>query len=301
MSASTPEILTRRFRDKPLAFEPGTKWAYSNSGYVLSGRIIESVSGQRYGDFLQHELFGPLGMTATAVDSATEIIPRRVAGYERMSTGLKNARIMDLSNRFATGNLVSTTEDLLRWQLGLFGGQVLSNASLEKMTSPGLNHYGMGLFVQTINGRKMIYHSGGVAGFNTYMSFHPDRTISVIVLGNQSGATPDKIGKLLDEVAEGQIVQLPSERTEIIVPVEVLQRYVGNYRLSDGWRFSVTREGNQLFLQGQGQRNGPIYPETETKFFRKGADVEYEFLCDGNQAVTGVILHQDGDFKGVRE
>lgn len=299
MTVSTPAVLTERFRKKPLDFNPGTKWAYSNSGYVLLGRIVERVSGEKLAEFLDQNIFKPLGLVATGQDSNTEIVLRRAAGYVRTSTGLKNARFIELSNRYAAGDLCSTTDDLMRWQLGIFGGHVLSSASLEKMITPVMNNYAMGLFVTKNGDKKVISHSGGIAGFNTYMSYHPNAKISVIVLGNENGAAPEKIGRLLDVVAEGGTVQLPSERVEIVVPAEVLQRYVGTYRLADGWKFAVTREGDRLFLQGQGQAKGQIFPESETKFFRKSSDAEFEFTCDSTYAVTGVILHQDGDFKGV--
>jgi CubicO group peptidase (beta-lactamase class C family) len=298
---ATREELVARFRDKPLDFEPGTKWAYSNSNYVLLGYMIERASGQKYAQFLQENIFRPLGMAESGYDSSAEVLPHRATGYQLTASGIQNAKWFEMSNGDAAGALYSTTEDLLRWQRGLFGGKVLTSASLQTMIAPFLNDYAFGLYVHTNGGRTLINHSGGNPGFNSYLAYYPDNRISVIVLGNQHSRAPDRMGAYLGTLAEGGTVQLPSERTEIEVPIEVLQRYVGKYRLKDGWEFKVTVDGKQIFVQGINQKKVPIFPESETTYFRKGADVVFEFVCESNGTVTGVILHQDGDFPGVRE
>jgi len=297
---TTPQKLVDRFRDKPLDFEPGAKWEYSNSNYVLLGYLIQRLSGETYPDYLNDKIFKPLGMADSGYDSSADLLTHRAAGYQPTWKGLKNAKWIEMSNRHSAGALYSTTGDLWKWQKGLFGRKVLAEASLKQMTTPFLNDYAFGLFIKTVEGRKLYSHSGGISGFNSYLGFYPDTQVTVVVLGNLNGASPDTIGGFLGTLACGGTVQLPSERTEVAVPSDVLQRYVGKYRLSDGWGFTVTRDGDQLFLQGAGQQRGPIYPESESKFFRKGADVEFEFIVDA-QTVKGVILHQDGDFSGVRE
>jgi CubicO group peptidase (beta-lactamase class C family) len=157
---TTPEKLVARFRDKPLAFEPGAKWSYSNSGYVLLGYLIEKTSGQSYATFVQENIFAPLGMKDTGYDSNSKIIPHRAAGYTPSKDGPVNAGFIHMSIPFSAGSLYSTTEDLLRWELGLFGGKVLSRASLDKMTTPFKDDYAFGLSVHTTDGHKVIGHGG---------------------------------------------------------------------------------------------------------------------------------------------
>jgi CubicO group peptidase (beta-lactamase class C family) len=119
----TPEKLVEWFRDKPLEFEPGTKWNYSNSGYVLLGYLIEKISGQSYSDFVQQNIFMPLGMKDSGYDSNSAIIAHRAAGYTPGKNGPVNAGFVHMSIPFSAGALYSTTEDLLRWEQGLFGGK----------------------------------------------------------------------------------------------------------------------------------------------------------------------------------
>ncbi len=133
---TTPEKLVARFRDKPLDFQPGEKWNYSNSGYVLLGYLVEKISGQSYKDFVQENIFKPLGMNDSGYDSNSAIILHRAYGYTPGPNGPVNAGYIDMSIPFSAGALYSTTHDLLRWEQGLFGGKLLSAASLKKMTTP---------------------------------------------------------------------------------------------------------------------------------------------------------------------
>jgi len=120
----TPDKLV--FNDKPLIFQPGQQWAYTNLGYIVLGYLIERVSGQTYEDFVQKNLFKPLGMNDSGLFSFVTVIPQRASGYWPGSNGMENADRPDARIGFSAGSLYSTTEDLLRWEEGLFGGRLLS-------------------------------------------------------------------------------------------------------------------------------------------------------------------------------
>ncbi len=212
--ATTPQQLVDRFKNKPLDFEPGSKWSYSNSGYVLLGYIVEKVSGESYQHFLQENIFTPLEMKDSGYDSNRAVIPHRVSGYTPGPSGIENAGFINMTIPFSAGSLYSTTEDILRWHRGLFGGKILSVASLKEMTTPFRNDYAMGLMVQTRNGRRVIWHGGGIEGFNTAESYWPNEKLSVIVLANLNGQAPDEIANDLAAVVHGERVTLSSEREE---------------------------------------------------------------------------------------
>ena len=169
--AATPEQLVARFRDKPLEFPPGEKWNYSNSGYVLLGYLIEKITQQSYRQFVQENIFDPLGMKDSGYDSNSEIILHRASGYTPGPNGITNAGYIDMTIPLSAGALYSTTKDLLRWEQGLMSGKLLSPASLQKMTTPLKNDYAFGLGVHTSNGHKLIDHGGGIEGFNTLLAY----------------------------------------------------------------------------------------------------------------------------------
>jgi CubicO group peptidase (beta-lactamase class C family) len=305
LQAMTPQQLVDWFRDKPLEFEPGTKWNYSNSGYVLLGYLIEKISGQSYAEFVQQNIFTPLGMKDSGYDSNSAIIERRAAGYSPGKNGPENAGFVNMTVPLSAGALYSTTEDLLRWEQGLFGGKLLSLASLAKMTTPFKNDYAFGLGVSSANGHKIIAHNGGIQGFNTSLAYYPGDKLVVAVLGNLNGGAPDQIASSLGKVALGEQVVLPAERKEITLPPSSLEKYVGSYELAFPGQtvpLVVTLEEGKLLAKLGQQPKFPIFAESETLFFYKAVDAQLEFTKNDKGEITGLVLHQNGhDTKAVKK
>ncbi|WP_226019037.1 serine hydrolase [Novosphingobium sp. FKTRR1] len=186
-------------------FEPGTDWAYSNTAYVLLGLVIEKITGEAYAAHVKRRLFEPAGLTRTSVDSAAEIVPDRVSGYTShpgSATEFDNAAYISMTYPGAAGAMRSTSEDLCRWHLALFGGKIIKPTSLEEMLKPGLLKngqlpevsrgpgpkkplkYGFGLGISELDGRKMIAHSGGIPGFASLLTTLPDDHITVATIAN---------------------------------------------------------------------------------------------------------------------
>jgi len=281
-------------RDKPLDFAPGEKMSYSNSGYLVLGYVIERVTGASYEQFVTENIFTPLGMKDSGYDSNTAIIPRRAAGYTPSASGPVNAGFIHMSIPHAAGALYSTTGDLLRWEQGLFGGKVISAASLTKMTTPFKNDYAFGLTVQMASGRKVIQHGGGIEGFNTFLAYYPDSKVTLAVLANINGQAPGQIAAKLGELAHGGTIQTTSERKEISLPVATLSKYVGTYELGPGANMMIRLAGDHLTTQLTGQQQFPIFAESETKFFLKAVDAQVEFFMDASGAVTHAVMYQNG-------
>jgi CubicO group peptidase (beta-lactamase class C family) len=281
-------------RDKPLDFAPGEKMSYSNTGYLVLGYAIEQITGGSYEKFVTDNIFAPLGMKDSGYDSNTAIIPRRAAGYAPSPAGPVNAEFVHMSIPHAAGALYSTTEDLLRWEQGLFGGKLISAASLAKMTTPFKNDYGFGVIVQTANGRKVVAHGGGIEGFNTFLAYYPDTKTTVAVLANLNGNAPDQIATKLADLAHGRTVTLTSERKEITLPASTLSKYVGTYELAPGVNMLIRLAGDHLTTQLTGQQQLPIFAESERKFFLKVVDAQVEFFLDPNGAVTHGVMYQNG-------
>ena len=198
---ATMEKTLALIRSKPMQFAPGEKYAYSNSGYILLGHVVERASGARYEDFLRENILAPLGMRDTGYDANAAILPHRASGYTARGGPMRNAAHIDMTVPHAAGALYSTTGDLLRWQEALFGGRVLRPESLARMLTPSLEDYGFGVIVRSRNGRRCVEHGGGIDGFNAFMAYYPDRRVAVIVLGNLNGDAPNKLAVDLAEAA----------------------------------------------------------------------------------------------------
>jgi CubicO group peptidase (beta-lactamase class C family) len=271
----TPDKLV--FNDRPLNFQPGEQWEYTNLGYIVLGYLIERISGQTYESFIQENIFKPLGMNDSGLMTFVNIIPRRASGYWPGSNGIENAdRSFDTRLGFSSGSLYSSTEDLLRWEEGLFGGRVLSTPSLRKMTTPFKSDYACGLHVNRVNGHLMVEHDGNNVGFNSDMAYYPEDRIAVIVLANLNGTAIGEMTKALAAVAHGETPPVPSIHREISLTKEVLARYAGTYQFPH-YALKMVPEGNHLLVEFDNGGTLPVFPESETKFFSKPWPIQFEF------------------------
>jgi CubicO group peptidase (beta-lactamase class C family) len=186
--STTPEQTIVRFKDKPLDFQPGEKWNYSNSGYVLLGYIIEQVSSQSYEMFMQQNIFDPLQMTNTGYDHNDDSL---ATGYTGMDSHWEQPDYIDMTLPYAAGGLYSTVEDLYRWDQALYTEQLVSQESLELMFTPyvktaftGLS-CGYGWFVGEMNNHQAVSHGGGIDGFVTEIRRYIDDNATIIILSNR--------------------------------------------------------------------------------------------------------------------
>lgn len=186
---------------RPLRFPPGSKWEYSNMGYVLLGLIIHEVSGQFYGDFLAERIFRPLGMSTTRIINEAAIIPNRAAGYERDSAGTveNQAWVAPRINTTADGSLYFTVRDLARWDLGLRNGTLFTPAELERIRTPmrlrdgRSTGYGFGWVVGEVSGHRVMEHGGSWQGFKTHVLRYPEDGLTVVALANAGWADPGEV------------------------------------------------------------------------------------------------------------
>jgi len=293
---ATPQQLLARFRDRPLDFPPGQGWAYSNSGYVLLGLLIEKLSGQSYAEFLRQNLFEPLGMKDSGYDSGAAVIPRRASGYRLDHGAVAPALYRDQSTLYAAGGLYSTTHDLLRWNLALYGERLLPPAWLKKMLTPNAQQAGLGLMVVPVEDHLVYEHGGGIDGAHTMMSYDPQSHVTVIVLSNLQDADVVGLAAELAAVARQETVVLPAERREISVPPETLARYAGTYAFAPGFDIVFTVENGQLMGQATGQQKYPATAETAAVFQFKVNGAEVEFFGQVHDPADSLVLHQNGQY-----
>ena len=160
----------------------------------------------------------------------------------------------------SAGALYSTTEDLLRWEQGLFGGKLISPASLKKMTTPFKNDYGFGLGIRTVNGQEQIEHGGGIEGFNTMLAYYPAEKLTVVVLANLNGAAPEEIVADLHNIAVGGTVVLTSERQVVKLDPKIFDGYVGSYQFGAELHPEDHAGGRSFHYPGNRARTGRDIP-----------------------------------------
>ena len=288
---TTAELLAE-YKSKPLDFAPGEKNSYSNSGYHLLGAIIEKVSGKSYADFLQENIFTPLGLKQTGYDMPKSMIKYRAAGYSREGDGLVNAAYLDMLIPYAAGSLYSTTLDLLTWEQALNTDKLLTVKSREEMFTPFKNNYAYGWGVGKRFERNSMSHSGGIYGFSAYIVRYPDDKVTVVVLSNVQNMVSGNVANALSAIAFGAKYELPKERISITLPPNVLDQYVGEYDLNPSLKLTVTLENGSLMLKIPSQPAFQMFPESEKVFFLKTAEVTITFVKDASGKVTQLLFQQ---------
>lgn len=198
--AYTEDDLVKFAYGLTLEFAPGSRWNYSNTGYVMLGALARKVSGRFYGDVLREEVFLPLDMRAARVITEADIVPHRAAGYQLEGGELKNQDwVSPELNTTADGSLYLSLRDMVAWDAGLRARQVLRPETWAQVFAPvRLNSgktypYGFGWDLSTFAGRPAQRHSGGWQGFATYIARYPDADLSIIVLANLAQGNPGRI------------------------------------------------------------------------------------------------------------
>ena len=202
LDVTEDEVLKAAAR-RPLSFQPGEQYAYSNTNYHLLAMIVRKVTGKSYGEFLRERIFAPLAMDQTRVISLSDIIPNRAAGYRRERGSLRNGEfVAPTILGYGGGGLRSTVLDLAKWDAALYTEKLLKQSSLEQMwTRAKLNSgkptgYGFGWGIGEVRGHRCLSHTGSHAtGFATAICRFVDDKVTVIALTNCNGASPSGIAQ----------------------------------------------------------------------------------------------------------
>jgi len=283
-------------KKEPLEFPPGEKYSYSNSNFALAGAIIEKVTGQEYEKFLRETILIPLGLNHTGVINNTKVIPGLVNGYELTDGQIRKAGLMSYSYLHAAGGLCTNIDDLAKWNSALFGGQIISRASLVECLTPNkLNNgqssgMGIGWFVDTLYGRPYLYHGGGIYGFVNHTLFLPEENLYVAVLRNFINRSTDtrRIAEAIAGIVLGEDV--PGKATKIVsLSPEQLSRYVGLYKFDDDSVRRIMLIDGRLYYGIDENRKVEIFPESLTRFHQPGGRVQLEFQFDGRGEVVSMV------------
>ncbi|MGH8062662.1 MAG: serine hydrolase [Pseudoxanthomonas sp.] len=261
-TVSTAQLIDTFKNEKP-DFAPGEGWKYNNSGYVLVGAVIEAASGMPWHAWLKKSFFDPLGMKHTGYgDEAVAVIPGHVMGYTLKDDKWAVAMYLSMTQPHAAGALVSTVDDLLRWNRALHEGKVLKADSYRQMITPvgkaADEHYGFGISHETFRGTDMLQHGGGIFGFSTFLLYLPAEDLTVAVLHNADSGLPSGIGvEMLARMLAAQAIGKPyPQKKAIAIDAATLKEYEGVYRIDKDAARVVRVVDGKLTSQRTG---GPAY------------------------------------------
>ena len=212
-----------RVAGKPLVFAPGSQWSYCNTGYVLLGRILELLSHETYRHYVQTHFFDRLGMKQSFFVADETRLPNMSEGYHHKDGRFERAVPIHDSFGWSAGNIVSTLDDLMKWDAALAGGQVVSEKSYAEMTTPfqtsarGSAEYGFGLFVDSVEGQPRIGHTGGAFGFTTADELFVRQRVRIIAFTNDGDDKPEP-GEVITTAVFNQL--FPKIAAQALRPAE---------------------------------------------------------------------------------
>ncbi len=301
---STAQLIDS-FKDEKPDFAPGDGWHYNNSGYVLLGAVIEAASGQPWHAYLDEAFFKPLGMAHTGYGKDTDaVIPGHVGGYTRNGEQWAQARYLSMTQPHAAGALVSTVDDLLKWNRALHEGKVLKEASYRAMVTPigkaADNDYGFGIFTGTLRGEPQLQHGGGIFGFSSYLLYLPGSDTTVAVLYNADAGRPGMLGtgRIANVLAAHAIGKPYPETKPIDVDVATLGQYEGVYRIDEGSARVVRVTDGRLTSQRTGGNAFPLVPIAVDTFLFENSFSRVVFERDGEGAVVAMRFFPEDEGDG---
>jgi len=311
----TPKQIIKYFDYKPLEFKPGTKYNYSNSGYVLLAYLIEQVTGKTYQQYIKENVIDRAGLKHTLFAHEHTIVPNRVEGYTRDNGFFENREYQTASLAYGCGDLMSTTEDLYLWNKALLNYQLVSKEMLEKAFTPyklknGSNTtYGYGWFIDNTFGNKRIHHEGQVSGFSALETYYPEKDVYVSILTNQlSGEDKtdftDKRFRLFNSIF--QLALGKSLEKEVIISDSLLDEYVGSYSaiLNKKDTLKIYKENGKLYadLSNKTGRHMVMQPLSETTFLWPDVmriRTTVEFIKE-NGKVSKAITTQEKKYEWIK-
>jgi CubicO group peptidase (beta-lactamase class C family) len=289
---SLSEVLGR-IRGKSLDFAPGTRFAYSNSNYVLLGAIIEKLSGQSYGKFVEERIFVPLNMGNTAYGGHERAAAMRAKGYEADDGKFSKPRTVPISLVHAAGGVVSSVDDLARWDAAVSSGKLLKAESWQRVfTAVPPASYGYGWSIGKLQGAQEYSHGGSIYGYTSFVARLPEQGLYVAVLANASGDVPvEALARRIEAVAMGK--PLPDYR-RIALAKGALEEFSGSYRTDDGVVRTVKRDGDHLVIERNGGRKVDVYPYADNAFVTETL-AQAEFVRDQQGRVVELLLTSNGN------
>ena len=274
------------FKNESMDFDPGTNYRYSSSGYVLLGYIIEKVSGMSYEEYLSSTIFNPISLNNTSYDHSEQVIQNRASGYRGNRGNYKNADFINMTLPYAAGSLMSTAEDLFRWNQALKSQKIVSAQTLEKAYSPFIltsgrrNLHGFGWEIGYVQDIKAVKHSGRINGFISYALYVPKKDIYVVILTNSEDVqNVEQTATKLAAMAMGK----PYKRSETRVSTAELESLNGVYQNEYGVKKIIRLEDDSLFFFDRGRTKNRLVPTEKNSFFMQHNLATFSIERKGDQ------------------
>jgi CubicO group peptidase (beta-lactamase class C family) len=292
-----PEEIIEKNKALPMEFAPGTKWNYNNSGYIMLGYIIEKVSGKTYAEYLQENFFTPLGMTSSYYGDDTKIIKNRASGYQPGEGGTVNADYLSMTLPYAAGSIMSTVDDLYKWNRALHSYKLVRKETLDmahtsyKLADGKPVGYGYGWSLSELQGSRSIEHGGGINGYLSYALYLPEEDLFVALLSNSNGQAPEFSSLKMAAIAIGK----PLKTTELKLDEAALNEYQGIYVNEAGKEARIVLNEGKLSAVRPGGSRRIMIPVERDMFLIENSFTSVKFSRDAAGKLILATFDDRGD------
>lgn len=299
----TPMEIIEKNKALPMEFAPGTEWNYNNSGYILLGYIIEKVSGKTYAEYLQENFFTPLGMTGSYYGDNTKIIKNRASGYQPGEGGTVNADYLSMTLPYAAGSIMSTVDDLYRWNRALHSYKLVKKETLDmahttyKLADGKPVGYGYGWSLSELQGSRTIEHGGGINGYLSFAVYLPDEDVFVALLSNSNGKAPEFNSLRMAAIATGK--PLPS--TELKLSEEAMMEFTGIFTDEEGTERAITLDEGSLKSSRQGGTMRKLIAVEKDKFLFENSFTSLKFNRDASGKIISATFNDRGNLSELKK
>ncbi|MFL5522826.1 MAG: serine hydrolase domain-containing protein, partial [Gemmatimonadaceae bacterium] len=290
----THEQVLGLIKDKPFDFEPGTRWRYNNSAFYLAGMVVERVTKQEYGAYVREHVFKPLGMSSASLCYARMMVPHLASGYEVDGGALVNAAFVSWKLPFAAGAVCATATDLAKWQAALDSGRVLTASSLALMRTPttlanGTKiDYGLGTRLGSLDGHRVLGHSGGGGGFRVLLESFPDDHLTIVILMNMGDAASPSPVVVAPEIARAALGLKKNALLDLPVSGAELAALSGKYDSDEGPVEIFARDG-KLHYRIPGSEIEAVVRRQAENVYAIDENTEAHFLVSGGRAAWSMV------------
>jgi D-alanyl-D-alanine carboxypeptidase len=302
MKPETAQQILETWAKKPLDFEPGTKWQYSNTNYVIAGEIVEKVSGEKLMDFLGEHIFHPLGMKSVWNSDEIKLTSPDATPYIRYALGpLRLAPKEGRGWMFAAGELAMTPHDLALWDKSLLARSVLKSESYDqmftevKLTDGTGSHYGLGVEVTTRDGHRSIEHSGEVTGFVSDNEVLVDDGVAVAVLTNHMASGASEIAQLVAAAVVGSGQRTEAEAKTLAIYADLQRGRVDRAMLAPNLRDYFSEQCVADFKASLGPLGEPLTFKQVSEELRGGMTFHaFRVTYPGKRLTVTTYTYPDG-------
>ena len=290
--------------------EPGTEWNYNNTGFALMARLVEKVTEVPFPEWMQTNVFKPLGMNNTQVRAdQNQVIKGRSQGYNLNEEGMYQ-EATDLGGAMGAGGIYSTVGDLVKWVENFEDPKVGNQRIIKEMTTPFVlkdgdtTNYGLGIFVEEYKGLKQIHHGGADVAHRSMLMYFPEIDAVVITQSNFAGFAGESASKIADaffsehmEKKEEKKSSEEGDTAEYDYEVEKFDALTGRYELEEAPGFILTfkRDGDRIYAQATRQPEVNLTPQSDSLFSLQGVNAKITFHLKEDGSADSLTLHQNGD------